>query len=149
MCYSVAADDAKVGLRDEADVEKQREAALAKLETPLEKMKIKDLKQLLQERGVTCTACSEKSQLVSSVRENIHLPAKKEHLKKFANMPQQAEDEEIQGILKQMKEKQANEKKMMDALKAQGIDTSGMNFGGGMGGLSPEQLANLMKDAPK
>ena len=50
---------------------------------------------LVQERGVVCKACSEKEQLVKTVRDNIHLPAKKEHLKKFANMPKTVEDEEV------------------------------------------------------
>lgn len=111
-------------------------------------MKIKDLKKLLQERGVTCKACSEKAQLLASVRENIHLPVKKEQLNKFANMPHQAQDDEVQAILKQLKEKQAQEKKMKDMLKAQGINTDGINFGGGLGDFDPEKLAKMMKDAP-
>ena len=46
----------------QADVEKQREAALAKLETPLEKMKIKDLKQLLQVLlNESCHTCVDES----------------------------------------------------------------------------------------
>ena len=36
-----------------------------------------------------CAAC------VMSVRENLHLPVKKEHLKKFANIPQQPQDDEV------------------------------------------------------
>ena len=32
---------------------------------------------------------------VMSVRDNLHLPVKKEHLKKFANMPQQNQDDEV------------------------------------------------------
>ena len=128
----------------QSDVEKLREEAISKLEKPLEKMRIKELKQLLQvytwhkrmervklelemgsvmprvllsahgeprveqpfgsnlkstahevidrwlstqERGVTYKACSEKAQLLQTVRESIHLPVKKEHLNKFANMP--------------------------------------------------------------
>ncbi len=65
-CHASAAEEAKPGLRAEEDVEKLRQAALDKLETPLEKMKIKDLKKLLQERGVTCKACSEKEQLLAT-----------------------------------------------------------------------------------
>jgi len=65
-CCHAAAEEAKPGLRNEEDVEKLRQEALDKLETPLEKMKIKDLKKLLQERGVTCKACSEKAQLLAS-----------------------------------------------------------------------------------
>ena len=68
---SISADDGEkeeVKLRDEEDVNKLRDEALAKLEVPLERMKIKDLKQLLSDRGVTCNACSEKSQLVETVR---------------------------------------------------------------------------------
>lgn len=122
-------------------MERLREEAISKLDKPLEKMRIKELKQLLQvahvaeeyqapraklqerlidsrqERGVACKACSEKAQLVQTVRENIHLPAKKEHLNKFANMPSQVEDEEVKTILEQIKKKQAEEQKLKDMLK--------------------------------
>jgi len=138
-----------VGLRDESDVEKMREEALSKLEKPLEKMKAKELKALLTERGVTCTACSEKDQLVAFVRENIHLPVKKETLKKFANMPRMGEDDDVQALLKEIKKKKEQEDKMKETLKKAGIDTSGMSFGGGFEGIDPEQLAKAMKDVPK
>lgn len=61
------------GLRSEEDVEKIRAEVLAGLEKPLEKMKVKELKQLLTERGVTCTACSEKDQLVKTVHDRWNL----------------------------------------------------------------------------
>lgn len=54
---------------------------------------------------------------MQTVRENIHLPAKKEHLNKFANMPSQVEDEEVKTILEQIKKKQAEEQKLKDMLK--------------------------------
>jgi len=76
--------DAKQEAQDEADAnaasaaaadmtEEQRAAAreevLAKLETPLEKMKIKQLLGLLEERGRPCLKCkgAEKSHIVSQV----------------------------------------------------------------------------------
>merc|ERR1711939_273705 len=108
---AIAAVAEGVDLRDESDVEKMREEALSKLEKPLEKMKAKELKALLTERGVTCTACSEKDQLVAFVRENIHLPVKKETLKKFANMPRMGEDDDVQALLKEIKKKKEQEDK--------------------------------------
>ena len=49
-------------------IRRRQNQAMSKLEKPLEKMKAKELKALLTERGVTCTACSEKDQLVAFVR---------------------------------------------------------------------------------
>jgi hypothetical protein len=48
VCFTSVAADKPVGLRDEDDIEKQREEALSKLEKPLEKMRIKELKALLE-----------------------------------------------------------------------------------------------------
>ena len=68
----------------EEEVAAAREEALGKLETPLEKMKIKDLLKLLEERGVECKNCkgAEKAHIVSQVREAIHLPKKSKGSKK-------------------------------------------------------------------
>ena len=80
--------DAKQEAQDEADAnaasaaaadmtEEQRAAAreevLAKLETPLEKMKIKQLLGLLEERGRPCLKCkgAEKSHIVSQVSRKV------------------------------------------------------------------------------
>ena len=38
------------------------------------KMKVKELRALLKERGVECKGCGEKSHLVQRVQETIHLP---------------------------------------------------------------------------
>ena len=57
----------------EDEVTAAREEALGKLETPLEKMKIKDLLKLLEERNVECKNCkgAEKSHIVAQVREGL------------------------------------------------------------------------------
>ena len=53
----------------EEQVAEARDKALASLEKPLEKMKIKELLTLLSERGVTCKNCkgAEKSHIVAQV----------------------------------------------------------------------------------
>mmetsp|Transcript_24807 Transcript_24807/g.38961 ORF Transcript_24807/g.38961 Transcript_24807/m.38961 type:complete len:182 (+) Transcript_24807:36-581(+) len=145
-CFALTAhgDEAakeKVGLRSDDDIAKLREEALAKLETPLEKMKVKELKHLLTERGVTCTACSEKAQLVQTVKDNIHLPVKPETLKKMQAPPKQVEDEEMQKILAELRKKQEKENEIKEMLKKQGIDTSGINFGGN--NMDPEMMAKI------
>ena len=38
------------------------------------KMRVKQLKVLLRERGIVCKGCAEKSDFVSLVKESIHLP---------------------------------------------------------------------------
>lgn len=40
------------------------------------KMKVKELRALLEERGVECRGCAEKSDLVARVEETYHLPLK-------------------------------------------------------------------------
>jgi len=102
--------DAKQEAQDEADAnaasaaaadmtEEQRAAAreevLAKLETPLEKMKIKQLLGLLEERGRPCLKCkgAEKSHIVSQVLEAIHLPiVPKKKAPKGKDKPEDVED---------------------------------------------------------
>lgn len=116
------------GLRSEEDVSKIREEELAKLEKPLEKMKVKELKQILTDRGVVCTACSEKEQLIKTVRESIHLPIKKDHLKKM-KMPNKPDDDEVNEILKMMKKQREEEQKIKDILKEKGFDGK-IQFGG-------------------
>eukprot|EP00282_Hemiselmis_andersenii_P014798 CAMPEP_0114118718 /NCGR_PEP_ID=MMETSP0043_2-20121206/5729_1 /TAXON_ID=464988 /ORGANISM="Hemiselmis andersenii, Strain CCMP644" /LENGTH=172 /DNA_ID=CAMNT_0001211221 /DNA_START=46 /DNA_END=564 /DNA_ORIENTATION=- len=133
------------GLRSEEDVEKLRSEAIAALEKPLEKMKVKELKALLQDRGVVCNACAEKDQLLKTVRESMHLPIKKDHLKKI-NMPHQADDDEIQRIMKELKSKQEQENKLKDMLKAQGIATDGISFGGGM---NPDEMDKIIENMQK
>ena len=89
--------DAKQEAQDEADAnaasaaaadmtEEQRAAAreevLAKLETPLEKMKIKQLLGLLEERGRPCLKCkgAEKSHIVSQVSRKVAHGVAKWHI---------------------------------------------------------------------
>jgi hypothetical protein len=38
------------------------------------KMRVKELNALLEDRGVTCNGCAEKSDLVKRVKETYHLP---------------------------------------------------------------------------
>eukprot|EP00287_Rhodomonas_sp_CCMP768_P007009 CAMPEP_0196724884 /NCGR_PEP_ID=MMETSP1091-20130531/6601_1 /TAXON_ID=302021 /ORGANISM="Rhodomonas sp., Strain CCMP768" /LENGTH=155 /DNA_ID=CAMNT_0042067079 /DNA_START=77 /DNA_END=544 /DNA_ORIENTATION=+ len=132
-------------LREEQDVEKIREEVLAKLEKPLEKMKVKELKQLLTERGVTCTACSEKDQLVKTVHDSLHLPVKKENLQKVKMPSQTVEDDEMQHILAELKKKQEKENELKEMLRKQGMNVDGMNFGGGM---DPAMLEKILKNPP-
>jgi len=54
---------------------------------------------------------------ISSRLTTSRWQVKKEHLNKFANMPQQVADDEVNQILEQIKKKQAEEKKLKDMLK--------------------------------
>jgi len=141
----------KPGLREEADVETLRAKAIEqveeKFEKPLEKLKVKELKQLLSERGVSCTACSEKYQLLKTVRESLHLPVKPDLLKKI-NIPDQAEDEELQKFIKELKQKQEKENELKEKMKAAGMNTDGINFGG-FSGFSPDQMEKVIRNLKK
>jgi hypothetical protein len=94
---------------------------------------------------------------------SIHLPVKKDHLKKI-NIPKAVDDDEMNNILKevclhmmlyffvlivvfaQLKKKQAEDKKLKDMLKKQGFNTDGMNFGGGM---DPDVMEKIMRNINK
>eukprot|EP01062_Namystynia_karyoxenos_P056497 TRINITY_DN47467_c0_g1_i1.p1 TRINITY_DN47467_c0_g1~~TRINITY_DN47467_c0_g1_i1.p1 ORF type:complete len:291 (+),score=117.72 TRINITY_DN47467_c0_g1_i1:126-875(+) len=42
----------------------------------LSKMRVRDLRELLQERGVECEGCVEKEHVIARVRETLHLPVR-------------------------------------------------------------------------
>ncbi len=99
------------------------------------------------------------------MRFSIHLPVKKDHLKKI-NIPKAVDDDEMNNILKEvwlliisglihfglifllvkLKKKQAEDKKLKDMLKKQGFNTDGMNFGGGM---DPDVMEKIMRNINK
>merc|ERR1711865_885051 len=95
---SPAAAESAEDMTDE-QVAEAREEALAKLEKPLEKMKVKELLALMEERGVECQKCqgAEKSHIVTQAREAIHLPKvdKKEKEKKEEEPLAVMTDEEV------------------------------------------------------
>jgi hypothetical protein len=49
-------------------------AASMSFDRDYSKLRVKELKKLLRERGVQCKGCGEKSHLVQRVQETIHLP---------------------------------------------------------------------------
>ena len=53
-----------------------------KVEVNYSKMRVKALRKLLKERGLKCTGCTDKTEFVKMVQENIHLPVKDTALKK-------------------------------------------------------------------
>merc|ERR1719163_1988145 len=78
VCLAVLTSATAVDESDGAsqDVGAAREAALAALDKPLEKMRVGELMALMEERGVPCKDCqgAEKSVVVAQARDCIHLP---------------------------------------------------------------------------
>lgn len=73
----------------------------------LEKMKIKELRRLLEERGVDCIGCSEKAHLIEKVRESLHLPIlSNDEKEKEINEQTKSEDKEPPKTLSQMELKE-------------------------------------------
>jgi len=115
-------------------------------ETPnFAKMRVKQLKAFLAERGVECKACAEKEHYVELCEESKDLPlAPKEEKPKVEVPPEDVMDnEEIQRIMRQMRgedeETDPEKKKILDRIKKKGV-----SFSGGAG-MDLEQLKNLEK----
>jgi len=95
----------------------------------IEKLKIKELRQLLQERGVECVGCTEKPHLVQRVKETIHLPKKGKEAPKETNTepPTMAEiptDFDADAFLENMQKQEKEKRELVEKLKAQGIKFS-------------------------
>eukprot|EP00850_Spirogloea_muscicola_P010398 SM000061S19225 [mRNA] locus=s61:203396:205042:+ [translate_table: standard] len=74
------------------------------------KLRVKELKKLLDERGVECLGCVEKEHLVAKVKDSVDLPVLSEEELKARQPPSAAdiqrkkdEETEIQQILEQLK----------------------------------------------
>ncbi|GJP55543.1 hypothetical protein CLOM_g14503 [Closterium sp. NIES-68] len=52
----------------------EQSASAGNADVDLTKLRVKELKRMLEERGVECQGCIEKEHLVSHLRETIHLP---------------------------------------------------------------------------
>ena len=95
------------------------------------KMRVKELKARLEERGVRSDDLLDKKALVARVLETWDMPviAKKEEEK------QPPPDVDLDEVLASFKKKQKEQSKLEEMLKAQGIDTSNMHFGGQSAGM--------------
>ncbi|KAK3246193.1 hypothetical protein CYMTET_21222 [Cymbomonas tetramitiformis] len=72
------------------------------------KMKNKELKKLLAERGVECKGCAEKADMVSRVAETYHMPIIKvaeEKPKPKKSEDKKKKDEDIDELLKNLNSK--------------------------------------------
>ncbi|CAI5488774.1 unnamed protein product [Closterium sp. Naga37s-1] len=108
----------------------------------LTKLRVKELKRMLEERGVECQGCIEKEHLVSRLRETIHLPVlteeerqqrqPKEASKKAASSDSSSGDDPSS--------KDADIQKILEKLKASG------NFGDKIKMFSAKDFENLAKN---
>eukprot|EP01116_Phalansterium_solitarium_P015250 TRINITY_DN3356_c0_g1_i1.p2 TRINITY_DN3356_c0_g1~~TRINITY_DN3356_c0_g1_i1.p2 ORF type:complete len:165 (-),score=47.22 TRINITY_DN3356_c0_g1_i1:65-559(-) len=127
-------------------------------EIPLEKMKIKELRKMLEERGVECHGCKEKSDLVERVKETMHLPILEkpapgdlpEGIPKpdYHATPEQLNDVDIEAILQKMRDDEAKKADMYEKLRAQGININPEQNGGGSKEFE-KLLRNAKRKAPK
>eukprot|EP00192_Tetraselmis_astigmatica_P016929 CAMPEP_0117674418 /NCGR_PEP_ID=MMETSP0804-20121206/15028_1 /TAXON_ID=1074897 /ORGANISM="Tetraselmis astigmatica, Strain CCMP880" /LENGTH=130 /DNA_ID=CAMNT_0005483287 /DNA_START=240 /DNA_END=632 /DNA_ORIENTATION=+ len=77
-----------------------------------EKMKAKELKALLTERGVECKGCAEKADLVKKVQDTYHLPVKEVEEEPEAKKDPLSDDE-LQEMLKKLGKEFGNGFKVM------------------------------------
>merc|ERR1712153_114976 len=111
------------------------------VEKDYSKMRVKQLRALLKERGVECKGCLEKEHIVARVKETIHLPVLQRDSPRpppGAEVPLMDKD----AILARFREQEKQQEQMKEKLRASGIDTSGMSFGGGM---TPEMMEAMQK----
>eukprot|EP00052_Salpingoeca_macrocollata_P021135 m.180497 g.180497 ORF g.180497 m.180497 type:complete len:189 (+) comp21467_c0_seq1:751-1317(+) len=118
----------------------------------LNKMRVKELRGMLAERGVECKACSEKSEIVKKVFESQHLPAKgkSESPQKSTSPPPSPSpsplDLDADSLREMIRKQQKQQDDLKKTLEAQGMDTTGFSFSNGM---DPELLAKIMKNLDK
>eukprot|EP01119_Soliformovum_irregulare_P003180 TRINITY_DN134_c0_g1_i1.p1 TRINITY_DN134_c0_g1~~TRINITY_DN134_c0_g1_i1.p1 ORF type:complete len:153 (-),score=50.50 TRINITY_DN134_c0_g1_i1:38-496(-) len=89
----------------------------------LSKLKVKDLKQMLADRGVQCIGCSEKSHLIQKVEESLDLPIierKEEKREPAAKNPEDKPldtDEILKMFKNQEQEKKKNQEKLEELMR--------------------------------
>ncbi|CAI5483718.1 unnamed protein product [Closterium sp. Yama58-4] len=124
-----------------AEAEEQA-ASTGSADVDLTKLRVKELKRMLEERGVECQGCIEKEHLVSRLRETIHLPVlteeerqqrqPKEASKKAASSDSSSGDD--------VSSKDADIQRILEKLKASG------NFGDKIKMFSAKDFENLAKN---
>jgi len=122
----------------------EAQAAPAEIsEADVRALKSSQLKAFIEDRGLTCDGCIEKSHFVQKALESRHLPvlAKPEQPKptKFGEGGT-ASDDEMEKIMAAFAKKREDEKKMEDMLKKQG-----MNFGNSKKAEEDKMLEKLMQ----
>jgi hypothetical protein len=90
-------------------------------EIDLNNLKIKELRKMLEDRGVGCIGCSEKSDLIQRVRETIHLPIKpkEEELPKSKPTvdPESMDYQEIMKLFEKQEEENQKNQEFFEKLK--------------------------------
>jgi hypothetical protein len=87
-------------------------------------LKIKDLRKILEERGVECVGCIEKSHLLEKVKESMHLPKIIKESKPSEPDAKQIDPKEYEEIMKLFKKQDEEKIKNLEKLKQMGFDTS-------------------------
>lgn len=99
----------------------------------IKKMSIKSIRKELSARGVTCTACTEKTEYVSKLYENQHLEIQIE--------PEPPLDSSNS-------KKDADLDKLMEQLKASGMNAE-MFTAGDFAGKTPDEIADQMNSGER
>mmetsp|Transcript_15915 Transcript_15915/g.54308 ORF Transcript_15915/g.54308 Transcript_15915/m.54308 type:complete len:184 (+) Transcript_15915:35-586(+) len=96
-------------------------------------MRIKQLRAILDERGVECKACSEKADLVQRARETYHLPVREPlYTKEGAKVdPDIDSNPEVQRLLREMRGEHAPDPDPAKEAVLQRLRKRGLNFAGG------------------
>ncbi|KAK3281830.1 hypothetical protein CYMTET_10401 [Cymbomonas tetramitiformis] len=108
-------------------------AEAAKKELPnFRKMRVKELRKLLDERGVECKACGEKDDLVQRISETYHLPlTEKPDTKDSRYEPKEIPTDapNYEDIMRQFKQQETGgtprQRELLEKLRAKGMSISG------------------------
>eukprot|EP00051_Salpingoeca_urceolata_P032428 m.15713 g.15713 ORF g.15713 m.15713 type:complete len:266 (-) comp5076_c1_seq1:2011-2808(-) len=110
----------------------------------LAKMRTKELRAMLSDRGVQCNGCAEKTDLVERVLETQHLP-----LKYPPPPPEHVPNVNYDDIMAALEKDREKQDKLRESLRAQGIDVDNVQFGNGMGSEAMEHLMRNLKKQQK
>jgi len=133
-------DDAKPQETDTSETEAVEEAVPIPTDAEIKKMRVKQLKQFIAERGAKCAGCAEKSHLVAKAIEvkNDPLVAKEEPEKPKT---MEMDDEKLQEILEALKKQNKEKKSMREQLR-----NAGINIGEEKDQVDIEDIINKMEN---
>ena len=103
-------------------------------------MRVKQLRAILDERGVECKGCAEKWDFVERAKETYHLPVKAQAEESDDGKSKMSE-EEIKAMMDKMNKGPSSGDPEKDAILSR-LHKKGIKFAGGEG-MSLEQLKNL------
>jgi pyruvate/2-oxoglutarate dehydrogenase complex dihydrolipoamide acyltransferase (E2) component len=153
--FSATAQEESAGTPEELRSDEESSEGETLTVEAVDKLPLKEIRKELKARGVACSDCMEKDHFASKLKEAIvnkvtpkskastPEPTPKAEPPKNEGATNQMSEEDRQNLLKELRKKRDEQKKMRDALRKAGIDPStikGDGFGNGFGGDAFEKF---------